>query len=125
MDTKERLLQSAAKLFAERGFAGVGAREIAEQAGANLSAIPYHFKTKEALYLAVMTRLTKQIRGKLEPILTEAQMAARDADAKHAARVLDTLAHDLRREIATAPDSAHWSKPWCGNTWTQAPPSRL
>ena len=54
MDTKEKLLRTAARLFSERGYKGVGAREIAQEAGVSLSGIPYHFKTKEALYLAVM-----------------------------------------------------------------------
>ncbi|MGD9764378.1 MAG: CerR family C-terminal domain-containing protein [Candidatus Binatia bacterium] len=53
-DTKARVLQAAARLFAERGFRGTTAREIAERAGVNLAAAHYHFGSKEALYIEVL-----------------------------------------------------------------------
>ncbi|MCG8692946.1 MAG: TetR family transcriptional regulator, partial [Minwuiales bacterium] len=53
LDARERLLDAAVGLFAERGFDGVSTRELVSRAKVNLSAITYHFGGKEALYRAV------------------------------------------------------------------------
>jgi len=37
-DARDRLLEAAGKLFAERGYAGVSTREVARSARVNLSA---------------------------------------------------------------------------------------
>jgi TetR/AcrR family transcriptional regulator len=54
LDPRDKLLQVATRLFAERGFNGVGVREIAGFAGVNLSMISYHFGGKEGLYANVL-----------------------------------------------------------------------
>lgn len=53
MTTKELLIVNAGQLFAEFGFEAVSTRAIAEKAGVKLSAIHYHFGSKENLYLEV------------------------------------------------------------------------
>ncbi len=53
-DTRRRLLEAAAREFAERGFRGATVRAIADRAEANLNAINYHFRSKEELYGAVL-----------------------------------------------------------------------
>ncbi len=60
--TRERLLQAAGAVFAREGFAGGGVREICAAAGANVSAVRYHFGGKEALYRAVMVRGLLEVR---------------------------------------------------------------
>ena len=52
--TRARLLDAAAALFAEQGFHGTTVREIADRAGVNLAAGNYHFGSKRALYLEVL-----------------------------------------------------------------------
>ncbi len=54
--TRERVLDVAERLFAEHGYAEASIRRLAAEAGVNLGAVNYHFVTKEALYLAVLTR---------------------------------------------------------------------
>lgn len=49
--TRDALLEAAEQLFSARGYVGVGTRDIAEHAGANLAAIKYHFGSKRELYL--------------------------------------------------------------------------
>jgi len=59
--TRDRLLEVAEKLFAEKGFDGVGVREITALAGCNVSAVNYYFKNKQGLYMAVFKeRLAKR-----------------------------------------------------------------
>ncbi|MGH9438282.1 MAG: TetR/AcrR family transcriptional regulator, partial [Terriglobia bacterium] len=51
LDTRQKLLDAAGRLFAERGFAGVSIRDICKEAGgANLAAVNYYFRDKAALY---------------------------------------------------------------------------
>jgi len=53
-ETRARLLNAAARLFAERGFARVTVRDICRKARANVAAVNYHFSGKHGLYTAVM-----------------------------------------------------------------------
>jgi AcrR family transcriptional regulator len=62
--TKERILQVAEALFAEKGFEGTRTRDIAERAGVNISTLHFHWKSKEDLYAAVYQNLLQQ-RAKL------------------------------------------------------------
>ena len=50
VDTRQRVLDSAAGLFAEKGYAATSLSEIAERAGANKASINYYFRSKENLY---------------------------------------------------------------------------
>lgn len=54
-DARRRLILSALRLFAEKGFEAATTREICDAAGANISAIRYYFGDKAGLYRAVFT----------------------------------------------------------------------
>lgn len=51
MATRERLLEAACRVFAEKGFHHATVAEICELAKANIAAVNYHFKSKENLYV--------------------------------------------------------------------------
>jgi AcrR family transcriptional regulator len=51
--TRERLLLTATRLFAEHGYEGVSLRNIARAAKTHLALIHYHFGSKEDLYRAI------------------------------------------------------------------------
>jgi AcrR family transcriptional regulator len=53
-DTRQKLLDSAAVLFTEKGYAKSSVAEICKLAGANIAAVNYHFHTKESLYRCVL-----------------------------------------------------------------------
>jgi len=57
LDTRERLIHVAIRLFAERGIDGVSTRDITTAANANSAAIGYHFGSKENLVRAVFQSL--------------------------------------------------------------------
>ncbi|MCW6009595.1 TetR/AcrR family transcriptional regulator [Micromonospora sp. CPCC 205371] len=54
--TELNLLRAATWLFSERGFHGTGIRDIADAAGAAVSALYYYASSKDELLLAVMRR---------------------------------------------------------------------
>jgi len=54
--TKDRLLDAAERLFAEKGFGEVSVRELAAAADVNVAAVNYHFQGKENLYHEVIRR---------------------------------------------------------------------
>lgn len=58
--TKERLLEEACKVFAEKGYRDATHAEICRRAGANSAAINYYFTSKENLYQAVFERLEQE-----------------------------------------------------------------
>ena len=64
VETKQRILNSAERLFAEHGSEATSLRNIIADAKVNLAAIHYHFHSKEALLEAVIVR-------RLEPINQE------------------------------------------------------
>lgn len=58
LDTRQKLLEAAGRLFAERGFADVSIREICKEAGgANPAAVNYYFRDKAALYRELLQHI--------------------------------------------------------------------
>ena len=54
LKTRERILDAATALFAEKGFDGTSTKEICDRAGVNIAAIHYHFTSKERLYSEII-----------------------------------------------------------------------
>ena len=55
-DTKQSLIDAAAQVFAEKGFAQATVREICSRAKANIAAVNYYFRDKEQLYAETLRR---------------------------------------------------------------------
>lgn len=53
---RERILEAATRLFAERGYDATGTRAIADAVGLNIATVAYHVGGKPELYRAVMRR---------------------------------------------------------------------
>ena len=66
--TKEKLLQTAAKMFAMYGINGVSTRDLVKTSGVNLCSINYNFGSKQKLYEAVM----EEVLSKLQKNVIEA-----------------------------------------------------
>ena len=54
--TKDKILDAAEELFAERGYYGVSIRDITRHAGVELALANYHFGPKEELFRHVIAR---------------------------------------------------------------------
>lgn len=58
-DKRTSILNAAEKLFASQGFEGTSTRQIATEAGANMSMINYYFGSKEGVFMEIMSNRIK------------------------------------------------------------------
>jgi AcrR family transcriptional regulator len=95
--TRGKILATALRVFAERGFEGARTRDIADQAGANLGLITYYFTNKETLWREAVTSAFVE----LERELADAAAASAGDDAR---RQLEQLARRFIRFVARKPE---------------------
>lgn len=109
--TREKLVQAALDAFGQRGFDGVSTRQIAQAAGTNLAAIPYHFGGKDGLRLAVAEHIVASVRERLEPLVAAAEpggaMAPQTSETAHMMlhRFIDAACDTL----VANPEAARWA----------------
>jgi len=72
--TRQRILDTAERLFADEGFHATTLRRITREAGVNLAAVNYHHGSKDALILAVFQRRLDELNSdrlaRLEAVLS-------------------------------------------------------
>jgi len=71
--TGNKLVATAERLFAEKGYHGVSVREITAEAGVNLAAVNYHYTDKRSLYLEILGSRLRQLSQIRQNRLTEAE----------------------------------------------------
>ena len=64
--TRERLLDAAERVFAEKGFHQAAVDEIVEVSGTSKGSVYFHFPSKENLFLAVMDHLGNRLVSRVE-----------------------------------------------------------
>jgi AcrR family transcriptional regulator len=69
--SREKLIQSAERLFGERGFSGVSVRDIANDAKVNSALVGYYFRGKEGLLAEVYTRHCVPLKRERARLLAE------------------------------------------------------
>ena len=80
-DTRQRLLDIAEQLFAERGFYGVSIAAIASEVGFTKQGLLHYFNSKEKLYGAIFQRISDDFQDQQ----TEAEQAS-DEEPQNASR---------------------------------------
>lgn len=81
--TKDAILEVALELFALQGYDATSTRQIAAKSNANLSAISYHFGSKEGLYRAIF----HYCFGFIEAILDSAPNAPKEKITHYATKI--------------------------------------
>ncbi len=71
--TRRAILQAATREFAEEGIAGARTDHIARAAKVNKALLYYYFKSKEALYGAVLDQVFSGLLQRLTPVLDRPQ----------------------------------------------------
>jgi AcrR family transcriptional regulator len=96
--TRDRLLDTAERLFAEHGYQATTMRAVTTEAAANIAAVNYHFGSKQALLEAVVHRA-------LGPVVEE-RRARLDALGPDPAveELVDAIVGPLLERVGTEPD---------------------
>jgi AcrR family transcriptional regulator len=109
--TRERLLDAATRLFAERGYEGTSIEAVLEEAGASRGALYHHFTNKEDLFEAVLEATETDIEA---AIVAEAIRAGDPVEALRAGcRAWVRKARDpgvQRIALIDAPAVVGWQK---------------
>jgi AcrR family transcriptional regulator len=95
--SREKILEVAEARFAQRGFAGVGMREVALAAGLGKSSLFHHFPCKAELWVAVLERVIARIEAHVLPALRVA-----GGPLARIERAVDALIDALAEHPATA-----------------------
>lgn len=100
---KSRLLKAAVLLFGEKGYAGVGIREIAAAAGRNSSLISFYFGGKSGIHQAAVSLACRQVENLVDafPILPGAE--APDAQPRAEAALRETIRSLLHLTLPAPP----------------------
>lgn len=70
-EVRQRLLSAAAELIAERGWAAVSTRSLAERAGVAGGLVHYHFPSLGALLSEAALGVLRQLAGQVDAVLAE------------------------------------------------------
>jgi AcrR family transcriptional regulator len=78
--TRDRILKTAVRLFAERGYEATSVRTLAAKAHVNQAAINYHFKTKDGYtdkYCAMPFKRLRKISSPMPRKRRQCRVSAR------------------------------------------------
>jgi len=75
MSKREDILQTATRLFSEKGYRNAAIAELAKLTGVAEGTIFYHFKTKEDLFLAILEKLRTTLIGAFQDFFAEKSFA--------------------------------------------------
>lgn len=106
-DTRQRLVEAGLELFGRHGYDGVTTRALAEAAGVNLAAIPYHFGGKEGVYAAVAEHVLATCGADMHGVIAEVLPDDTvPTDRAEAVERLKTLLTGVLRVITRSPTRA-------------------
>ena len=94
--TRDRILKTAERLFAERGFNGVSVRALAGAAKVNIASIGYHFQSKEGLLAEVYRRHCEPL---IEERLRGLAAASNLAGAARVAAILEAFVRPALQQV--------------------------
>nr|MDT0659327.1 TetR/AcrR family transcriptional regulator [Micromonospora sp. DSM 115978] len=80
-EVRRRLMVAAAELIAERGWAGVSTRLVAERAGVTAGLVHYHFASVQTLLVEATTGVMRTLTAELVALLERARTPGDALDA--------------------------------------------
>ncbi len=102
--SRVRLLKVAVRLFAEKGLEGVTTRDLAREAGVNISLISYYFGGKEGLYRATFEEFVQRAQANIAPLVGALQ--SEDLTREKFLVLAKTLVEQIVRSKTEDPEMA-------------------
>ena len=87
--SRQRLLEAAAEVFAETGFTGAKAADIASRAGVAVGTLYLHFSDKDGVARAVALEALHELRVRLREAVNAPGLSSEKAARAHAAALVD------------------------------------
>lgn len=111
-DARSRLIEAGLDVFGAQGYAGASTRQLAQQAGVNLAAIPYHFGGKEGLYRAVIQHIADHLQQRVMPSLAgvRQQLAEGTLDGAQAAAAFEQMLTTMVNFIIGTPEARRFAR---------------
>jgi AcrR family transcriptional regulator len=103
-ETRSRMIDAAIETFGEFGYEGASTRTLADRAGVNLSAIPYHFGGKRELYMAAAQSIADYSYKHIDPIVADLE----DINGADPARRIDAALSRFFHFIVGGPEPEAW-----------------
>lgn len=94
-DTRQRVLDVAARQFRAHGYAGVSLRDIADEAGMKAGSLYYHFRSKDEIVASVLDIGIELVHGAVDRAI-----AALPADAPARTLVATAIRQHLQAFLA-------------------------
>ena len=98
--SRDRVLAGAARIFADRGYAGTTMRAVAQHVGLQAGSLYYHYRSKEELIEAVLAKALNGVTDSVSRALAELP-----AGTSHVERIR-TAIHSHVRSVLTVGDYA-------------------
>ena len=106
---RERIVETAAQLFRERGFAGIGVADLMKEAGLTHGGFYGHFSSKEDLIaeasaralmrsLAVLSKVAERAQGAPLSAVADSYLTSRHRDNPGAGCLLAALGPEVSRQ---------------------------
>lgn len=109
--TRQRLIDAGVEIFGRYNFEATTTRMLAERAGVNLAAIPYHFNSKEGLYHAVVRHIVEQAAAAYRPAVAEIneKLAKSDCSGSECFAMLAKILNTMISIILGTPEAKSWA----------------
>lgn len=99
-ETRAQIIETALRMFGERGFDQASTRDIAARAGVNPPALQYYFESKEGLHRACAQHIIGHALPRLKPFMDRAVTVAAEGDKARALEALVNLLDALIENLA-------------------------
>ncbi|WP_410209955.1 CerR family C-terminal domain-containing protein [Aquirhabdus sp.] len=98
---RKSLLEAGLKIYSEVGYEKASTRQIAQEAGVNIAAIPYYFGSKEGLYFAVIDTIIDYYKSTLGVWMTQVHDAlqAPDIDRTELSALLERFLRQVAHSV--------------------------
>lgn len=106
-EARERLLQAAERLFAERGRASVNVRDLVTEAKVNIAAVNYYFGGKDNLYLETLRYSYRNSRESLPKLEALQRKAEAVGTVEAAQRAIELFIEEFMRQIFISNKTSH------------------